>query len=158
MADLTTARLRLRGLTVDEARAIRAGRRVGDDRYAEGYPLLDTGDGLRLFLRHGDERYGFSLIVRLEDGVVIGEIGFVAPPRDGTVTIGYAVVPAARRHGYATEAIVALSEWALAQPGVAEVHAQTLPDNEPSVRALLRAGFVEEGSSPQLRRFTRRAG
>ena len=158
MAELTTARLRLRELTVDEAEAIRAGRRVGDDRYADGYPLPDTGDGLRLFLRHGDERYGFSLIVRLEDEVVIGEIGFVSPPHDGSVTIGYAIVTDARRQGYATEAIAALSEWALAQPDVAEVHAQTLPDNEPSVRALLRAGFVEEGSSPELRRFSRRAG
>ena len=158
MAELTTARLRLRELTIDEAEAIRAGRRVGGDRYADGYPLPDTADGLRLFLRHGDQRFGFSLIVRLEDEVVIGEIGFVSPPRDGSVTIGYAIVPAARRQGFATEAIAALSDWALAQPDVAEVQAQTLPDNEPSVRALLSAGFVEEGSSPQLRRFSRRAG
>ena len=158
MAELTTARLRLRELTVDEAHAIRTGHSIPGDSYAEGYPLPDTYDGLKLFVRHGDERYGFSLIVRREDGLVIGEIGFVGPPREGAVTIGYAIVPSARRRGYATEAIVALSEWALAQPDVSEVRAQTLPDNEPSVRALLRAGFAEEGSSEQLRRFSRRAG
>ena len=158
MPELTTGRLRLRELTVEEARTIRAGELLGDERFADGYPLPDSSDGLRLFLRHGDERFGFSLIVRLEDGVVIGEIGFVAPPREGAVTIGYAIVPAARGQGFATEAIAALSDWALAQPDVAEVNAQTLPDNEPSARALLRAGFVEEGSSPQLRRFSRRGG
>jgi [ribosomal protein S5]-alanine N-acetyltransferase len=158
VAELRTARLRLRELTLDEAHTIHKGSALPGDRYADGYPLPDTHDGLRFFLRHGDERYGFSLIVRLEDGLVIGEIGFVGPPRDGSVTIGYAIVPSARHQGYASEAIVALSDWALAQPDVAEVRAQTLPDNEPSVRALLRAGFAEEGSSGKLRRFSRRAG
>ena len=61
--------------------------------------------------------------------------------------IGYAIVPSARRQGYATEAIAALTEWALAQPEVDEVRAQTLPDNEPSIRALLRAGFAEDESA-----------
>ena len=159
MPELRTARLLLRALTVDEARAVRAGEPPPDHRFAEGYPLPDTLDGLGLFLRHEEERWGFSLIVRLDDGLVIGEIGFVGPPRDGVVTIGYAIVPSARRQGYATEAIAALSEWALAQPGVDVVRAQTLPDNEPSIRALLRAGFAEdELSSEKLRLFSLRAG
>ena len=71
--------------------------------------------------------------------------------------IGYAIVPSARRQGYATEAISALSGWALAQPEVGEVRAQTLPDNEASIRALLRAGFEETHGNEKLRRF-RRAG
>jgi RimJ/RimL family protein N-acetyltransferase len=159
MPELRTARLLLRALTVDEARAVRAGEELADHPFAEGYPLPDTYDGLGLFLRHGEERWGFSLIVRLDDGLVIGEIGFVGPPRDGVVTIGYAIVPSARRQGYATEAIGALSEWALDQPGVEVVRAQTLPDNEPSMRALRRAGFAEdELASEKLRLFSRRAG
>jgi len=47
--------------------------------------------------------------------------------------------------------------WALAQPEVREVRAQTLPDNEASIRALLRAGFEETDGNERLRRF-RRAG
>ena len=86
---------------------------------------------------------------------MIGEIGFVGAPSDGSVMIGYAIVPSARRQGYATEAIAALSEWALAQPEVAEVRAQTLPDNEASIRALLRAGFGETEGNEKLRRFRR---
>ena len=159
MAELTTARLWLRQLTVDEARAVRDGDPIDGPAFAAGYPLPDTYDGLGLLLRHADERWGFCLIVRLEDGLVIGEIGFVGLPRDGSVTIGYAVVPDARRQGYASEAIAALSDWALAQPGVEEVKAQTLPDNEASIGALLRAGFEEEPSSnDKLRLFSRRAG
>jgi RimJ/RimL family protein N-acetyltransferase len=155
--DLTTARLLLHALTVDEARTIRAGRKLPAWPFAAGYPLPDTFDGLGLFLGHGDERFGFSLVVRQADGLVIGEIGFVGPPRDGAVMIGYAIVPSARRQGYATEAISALSDWALAEPDVEEVRAQTLPDNEPSVRALLRAGFTEQPSGQKLRRFNRTA-
>jgi [ribosomal protein S5]-alanine N-acetyltransferase len=156
--DLRTTRLLLRALTAEEARAIRSGETLGDVPFAEGYPLPDTYDGPGLFLHPGDERFGFSLIVRRRDGLVIGEIGFVGPPRDGAVTIGYAIVPSARRRGYATEAISALSAWALGEPDVREVRAQTLPDNEPSVRALLRAGFVEDAATGQVRRFVLSGG
>jgi RimJ/RimL family protein N-acetyltransferase len=156
---LTTERLLLRPLTVDEARAVRAGVPITGHAFAKGYPLPDTYDGLGLFLRHGDEAWGFSLVVRDADGLVIGEIGFVGPPQNAAVTIGYAIVPAARGQGYATEAITALSDWALAQPGVEEVKAQVLPDNEASIRALLGAGFEEQPSANvKVRRFSRRAG
>jgi RimJ/RimL family protein N-acetyltransferase len=156
--DLTTARLLLHALTVDEARTIRAARKPPAWPFAAGYPLPDTFDGLGLFLGHGDERFGFSLVVRQADGLVIGEIGFVGPPRDGAVTIGYAIVPSARRQGYATEAISALSAWALGEPDVREVRAQTLRDNEPSIRALLLAGFVEDEPSGKVRRFVLSGG
>ena len=145
----------LRPLTAAEARTIRNGYPLPGLPFAAGYPLPDTYDGLGLFLRHGDERWGFSLVVRQEDSRVVGEIGFVGPPMDSAVMIGYAIVPSARRQGYATEAIVALTDWALAQPEVGEVRAQTLPDNEASIRALLRAGFEEACGNEKLRRFRR---
>jgi RimJ/RimL family protein N-acetyltransferase len=153
--DLSTTRLLLRALSVEEARMVRSGTPPADHTFAAGYPLPDTYDGLGLFLRHGDERWGFSLIVRREDRLVIGEIGFVGTPQNGAVMIGYAIVPSARRQGYATEAIAALAAWALAEPDVEEVRAQTLPDNEPSVRALLGAGFAEQPPGQKLRRFSR---
>jgi len=123
--------------------------------YAPGYPLPDTRDGVGLYLRHGDQAYGFHFVVRREDDRVIGEIGFVAPPRGGVVMIGYAIVPSARRQGYATEAIAALTSWSLAQPDVDHVRAQTLPDNEASIRALLRAGFEEDEPGTKVRRFVK---
>jgi ribosomal-protein-alanine N-acetyltransferase len=84
---------------------------------------------------------------------VIGEIGFTGPPKERAVMIGYAIVPSARRQGYATEAIRAVTDWALAQPGVEDVRAHTLPANEPSARALLRAGFAELDAGENVRRF-----
>ena len=52
--------------------------------------------------------------------------------------------------------IRALTEWALGQPAVEEVLAETLPDNEPSIRALLRAGFVEVQPGANVHRFALR--
>ncbi|HEY7603843.1 MAG TPA: GNAT family N-acetyltransferase [Gaiellaceae bacterium] len=155
MPDLDTPRLRLHALTVDEAEVLGAGGLPSGRAYAPGYPLPDTLDGVGLYLRHRDRAYGFHFVVRKEDGRVIGEIGFVAPPRRGTVTIGYAIVPAARRQGYATEAIGALTAWSLVQPDVDHVRAQTLPDNEASIRALLHAGFEEDQPGAKVRRFVK---
>jgi RimJ/RimL family protein N-acetyltransferase len=153
--DLETTRLRLHALTAEEAEALGAGGLPADWTYAPGYPLPDTRDGVGLYLRHGDQAYGFHFVVRREDDRVIGEIGFVAPPRGGVVMIGYAIVPSARRQGYATEAIAALTSWSLAQPDVDHVRAQTLPDNEASIRALLRAGFEEDEPGTKVRRFVK---
>jgi RimJ/RimL family protein N-acetyltransferase len=156
--DLETPRLRLHALTGEEADALHAGILPVGWSYAVEYPLPDTKDGVGLFLRHRDREYGFHYVIRREDEVVIGEIGFVGQPQGAAVMIGYAIVPEARRRGYATEAIVAVTEWALAQPGVEHVRAQTLPDNEPSIRALFRAGFEEDEPAARVRRFVKSAG
>ena len=153
MPDLVTPRLRLRPLTTDEARTLLVRKPLAELRFAPGYPLPDTADGLGFLLNHLVEDFGFYLVVRTEDALVVGEIGFVGPPTHGAVTIGYGIVPGERRQGYASEAIRGLSEWALRQPGVEEVRAQTLPGNEPSARALLRAGFVEAEPGEYVRRF-----
>ena len=155
MPDLETARLRLHPLTAEEAETLHAGALPEGWSYADGYPLPDTRDGVGLFLRHRDRDYGFHFVVRQEDERVIGEIGFVQPPQGGSVTIGYAIVPSARRQGYATEAIVAVTEWSLAQREVARVRAQTLPDNEASIRALGSAGFREDDPGSKVRRFVK---
>jgi RimJ/RimL family protein N-acetyltransferase len=156
--DLETRRLRLHALTEEEAEVLHAGVLPVGWSYDDDYPLPDTKDGVGLYLRHGERDYGFHFVVRREDERVIGEIGFVAPPRGGAVTLGYAIVPSARRQGYATEAIAGLAEWSLAQPGVGVVRAQTLPDNEASIRALLSAGFEEEEPGSKVRRFVRTPG
>jgi RimJ/RimL family protein N-acetyltransferase len=153
--DLETRRLRLHALTAEEGELLHAGVLPEGWAYAGGYPLPDTKDGVGLFLRHGDRDYGFHFVVRQEDERVIGEIGFVEPPQGGSVTIGYAIVPSARRRGYATEAIVAVTEWSLAQADVTHVRAQTLPDNEPSIRALRSAGFEEDEPGARVRRFVK---
>ena len=48
--------------------------------------------------------------------------------------------------GYATESAGAMCRWALAQPGVTAVEAETAPDNAASIRVLAKLGFQPTGT------------
>jgi RimJ/RimL family protein N-acetyltransferase len=88
---------------------------------------------------------------------LVGSGGFTSPPVDGVVAIGYALLPGYQGKGYATEAVRALVAWAFTHPDVRVIVAETLPDNEPSIRVLVRAGFrrAPGASEPGHIRFVR---
>ncbi|MEV5874168.1 GNAT family N-acetyltransferase [Streptomyces sp. NPDC052101] len=87
--------------------------------------------------------FGVFVLVRHEDGRAIGGIGFHGvPDDDGRVEIGYDLVEGARGEGYATEAVRALTEQALAREDVDLVFACIERDNTPSQRVVDRAGFT----------------
>jgi [ribosomal protein S5]-alanine N-acetyltransferase len=89
-------------------------------------------------------------IVLAETRELIGHVGFHGPPginslrADDAVEIGYTIFPEHRRRGYATEAVVALLDWARAQ-GIERFLASVGPKNEPSLAIVRRLGFVEVG-------------
>jgi [ribosomal protein S5]-alanine N-acetyltransferase len=122
---------------------------------ATEWPLPDLLDVLPLQARLApdDERYGVWLIVERETRTVVGDVGFTGPPGvDGSLEIGYSVVPDRRRRGYATEAAHVLVDWAVREAGVRAVVAGCEPDNLPSVRALEGIGFLRTGElNGQLR-------
>jgi RimJ/RimL family protein N-acetyltransferase len=60
--------------------------------------------------------------------------------------IGYGVSPASRRKGYATEALAAVSRWALTSGGLQRVWLTANVDNIGSVRVAVNAGFTLEGT------------
>jgi RimJ/RimL family protein N-acetyltransferase len=76
-------------------------------------------------------------------------------PSGGQVEIGYGTITEFQGRGYATEAVSALTAWALSQPEVSVVVADALPANRASVRVLERAGFAEAGPGEEegTRRF-----
>ena len=78
-------------------------------------------------------------------GVIAGDLSFKGLGQDGTAEIGYGLREGFCGRGYMTEAVKALTRWALAQPGVTRVEAETEPDNAASQRVLERAGFVPAG-------------
>ncbi len=91
-------------------------------------------------------------LVRLVDhvgagiGPVVAEAGFHGPPdADGWVEIGYRVVEARRREGFAREVVSALLRWA-SQRQVSGVRASVAPGNDPSLGLLRSLGFVETGA------------
>ena len=77
---------------------------------------------------------------------VIAEVGFHGPPdKDSWVEIGYRVVVARRRQGFAHEAATRLIAWALDQ-GVRGVRASVSADNVPSRTLLADLDFAEVGA------------
>ncbi|MFH8410656.1 GNAT family N-acetyltransferase [Streptomyces sp. NPDC018019] len=98
--------------------------------------------------------WGLFTIVRADDGTAVGSICFHGPPDgEGAVEIGYALCPAARGAGWATEATRLLADWASGRPEVRTVRAVTEPVNVPSQRVLERAGFVRSGDRYGLREY-----
>lgn len=92
-----------------------------------------------------------------ESRAVIGVGGFKDRPFHQTVEIGYNVLSAYQRRGFATEALGALVSWAF-QHEVECVIAETLPELIASQRTLVKLGFVEVGqaSEPGVVRYERR--
>ncbi len=92
--------------------------------------------------------YGWYAIRRAAEGepaALVGAGGFLGPPSDGVVELGYSVAPEHRGRGYATEMSRALVRRALATSGVRRVVAHTTRDNPASMIVLERCGFHEAG-------------
>ncbi|MFC6982406.1 GNAT family N-acetyltransferase [Streptomyces cirratus] len=91
--------------------------------------------------------WGPYAIVRDTDRRAIGGIGFHgAPDPEGHAEVGYDLLPSARGHGHATEALRALAGWAFEQPGLTALRAVVDVGNAPSHAVVRRAGFERDGS------------
>lgn len=91
------------------------------------------------------------VIVHTTDHKVVGDIGFKGQPdENGVVEMGYSVLPAYRRQGYASEAGRAMLEWALQQPGVKRVTAQCFEDNLGSIGVLQKMGLHQVGQEGKM--------
>lgn len=87
---------------------------------------------------------------------LIGNGGFKGPPSaDGVIEIGYSIVPEQRRRGLATEACLALMTWALRDPRVRLLTAETFPHLTPSIGVMRNLGMVHlgDGSEPGTIRY-----
>ncbi len=149
-------RLRLERLGLARARALAAGDLSGLDP-APGWPHDDTLDAVRMDAEHAttDEETGF-LAVLVDTGQVVGDAGWKGGPDDsGTAEIGYGLAAPYRGRGLGTELVGLVAEWASHQPGVTRLSAEVLVGNEPSLRALLRNGFIRVGRRDDLLLYAR---
>ncbi|QGQ20948.1 GNAT family N-acetyltransferase [Cellulomonas sp. JZ18] len=96
--------------------------------------------------RHA-EGAGFSFtVVDARSATAVGHCGlWLRDLADGRGTAGYAVVPSARRRGYATDALVALTRFGWTMPGLRRITLLVEPWNVASVRTAERAGYVRDG-------------
>ncbi|MBX5065469.1 GNAT family N-acetyltransferase [Rhizobium lentis] len=93
--------------------------------------------------------FGFLAMVEKESRQFIGEAGFLEarremePSIEGTMEVGWALMPTAQGRGYAAEALAALIGWAEAHfPGKA-MSCIISPDNVASLRVAAKLGFRE---------------
>ena len=98
-------------------------------------------------LRNPDQWEWYAMwMIELRDGPHIGDLCFKGLDADGAVEIGYGILEEYQGQGYATEAVGAAVNWALRQPGVTRVEAETDPDNRASQRVLETCGFLSSGT------------
>lgn len=144
--------------------AARLGAMLGARVPGEWPPPLNDEDSQRFFLRLFREDPalgGWALWYFVShDGAeptVIGNGGFKGAPVDGTVEIGYSILPPYQRRGYAGEAVEALVRWAFEDWRVDRVIAETFPDLTPSIGLLAKTGFTrcEGANEPGAIRFER---
>jgi RimJ/RimL family protein N-acetyltransferase len=158
MSDLVTARLVLHPMTFSEAERVVAGESGTGARWAPGYPadgeVLAAKRLLRTCAETGDPRpFGNYEIRRREDGQAIGGVGFHAPAdKNGSVTIGFGLIPSARGKGYASEALRGLLLFARAH-GVTCVKGDADHDNTASQHVMTAAGMQPTGQDERFRYF-----
>jgi [ribosomal protein S5]-alanine N-acetyltransferase len=113
----------------------------------EGWPEFpESIDFTMARLReHPDQAEWWMHFFLLPDATLIGSGGYVGPPQDGVVELGYEVAPAYRGRGLGVAAASAMLDKAVATGAVTTVIAHTLAHDNPSTGVLRRLGFVRAG-------------
>jgi len=86
-------------------------------------------------------------MIELKDGTHIGEMCFKGIDSDGIVEIGYGIMEQYQEHGYATEAVKAISNWAFQEPKISSIEAEIDSKNIASKKVLEKCGFVFTGKN-----------
>jgi ribosomal-protein-alanine N-acetyltransferase len=132
-------------LTDQKQLGLMLGVTVMDDSF--DFPGVMTIEAMRFmyeYLKSDPDTLGWwtYLFVHVEDRVLIGPGGYKGKAdKAGMVEIGYAVVPAYRGRGLATEAAKGLIDRAFAHSHVERVDAHTLAERNASVRVLEKVGM-----------------
>ena len=140
----------LRAWRVDVLECIEAA--SSDPRIPEGttVPARYTAEEGRAFIdrQWGRQTSGQGLSMAIADretdeakGLVFLGLGRIR----GHCSLGYWLIPAARRQGLGTEAIRLVSRWVLTATPVHRLVAQVEPSNTASLALLKKCGFADEG-------------
>lgn len=144
-----------------EAERVLARRHDGrtDAPWMEGYPLDGDIRACVAYLSQlsiaagpgGSSPFGYYQVI--DDGVVVGGIGFHGPPQKNVVEVGYGVAEKARGRGVATQALLLLLAVAAELDGVQRVIGRTEESNVASQRVMLAAGMHHAGRDQDFLHF-----
>ncbi len=148
---IETARLRLRAHTLEDFAPVLAmvsdGETMrhisGAQSREEAWRRMLAGPGCWALLG-----YGYWVVERLSDGLVIGQAGLadfkrdMSPSIEGIPELGYVFAAHAHGQGYAGEAVKVILAWADATLGASEIVAIIDAGNAASIRLAERSGFT----------------
>jgi aminoglycoside 6'-N-acetyltransferase len=159
---LETARLRVRRFRADDLETLIAYRSQPETALYQSwdapFPRAEAEEFLaELAECHPDtpgQWFQFA-IERREDGRLIGDIGLKAYLDEipGTMEIGYTLDAALTGHGYATEAVAAVLDYALVARAKRAVQAWADRRHDRSLALLARLGFVRLDEPPRVATF-----
>jgi GNAT superfamily N-acetyltransferase len=154
---IATTHLSIRALTLPEAEAIVAGVRTGQS-WAQDFPTLGdvriAGGALVGAVAFATDAmpWGVFVIDDRSSGLCVGGSGFKSAPNErDEVEIGYGICHSFQGRGVATEAVIALCDFA--QRGARVVLAETDRENVASQRVLEKCGFQSVGETDGLMRW-----
>jgi [ribosomal protein S5]-alanine N-acetyltransferase len=129
----------------DFAAARELDERSGEPGWVEELPEDDGGGMAEAFEKHRLQGSLLQLVIADPgDGAYLGEFS-LAMVEPGIAELGCAVVPAARRRGIATAALLLVSAWALETLALRRLQVTVDPRNSPALRVAERAGYHREG-------------
>lgn len=146
---IETQRLILRTATPDDIEAIFVG--WASDPTATRYmswPRHTSRAETKAFLDHCEAQWaavsvGPCLVALRDTGELIGGSGLALTADPAVAEIGYILAPQHWGHGYATETVRALVDWARSL-GLQRLHASIHPANTASVNVLRKCGFTPD--------------
>ncbi|HEX6923122.1 MAG TPA: GNAT family N-acetyltransferase, partial [Bacillales bacterium] len=96
--------------------------------------------------------WGIWVLMDRNQNIVVGDAGFKGKPDpSGIVEIGYSVHADFRNRGYASEAALALSDWAFTEHrNVRKILAECDEENISSIRVLKKLGMNRQASDGRL--------
>jgi RimJ/RimL family protein N-acetyltransferase len=147
---LTTTRLLLRPPTADDAgRAYEMLTDPAVRQWNSATSVIDVDSARKWCERLGDWSnllHATFTIADKGDGRLLGNVSIhnLDPPQR-LAEIGYRLHPDARGHGFATEAMVAATDWAWAALGLDRLQLFHAVDNPASCAVATRAGYALEG-------------
>ena len=128
-----------------------------DDELMKHYPYTFDDERVRAWIDHNIERYekdGFGLwaVVLKESGEVIGDCGLTMQNIDGAMLpeVGYHIHRDHLRNGYASEAAMAVIDYAFSNYPFPYVYAYMKYSNVPSYSTAMKCGmkFIKEYPDP----------
>ena len=146
--EILTERLRLRRHNVGDVEAFQDFMADPEStRFMDFAAEQKTAAGAEAMMRGVTDLYDsetpvFSMTITLRSiDRYLGSCGLSQTSDDGVLEIFFTLIPSAQGHGYATEAVEAMIEFAQGR-GARRMVAKVFDGNRPSVGVLQRAGFV----------------